>query len=667
MLLALPDELLELIVSSISSERTLCNLCRVNRRLSNIAFDYLYRLNESETYFSVARGIWAAAETDAPQYERSELDHDRPDGSGRASQWEFRLLRLKDYPLMYAPFWAVAKGRLDTLKRAAAVGVKVDYFSLLLLAASRDSIGITAWLIDRSFFIGRLGSVYLHRLWATACAFGANDVIRLLANRYIQFPARRYQCLSELAKANNPATAFLLFDLGFGEGLTQLELDAALRTATKCSSPEVMRLLIDHGADVLATDGRGEAILREVVMNGDNTALLYHLVEDKGVDINTNLGRCTALSAAASSYSTAMIDALLDLGADVNLQVTGDVGLPLLCAVNAQRDRNAKLLLQRGADANQASESGATPLSEASGMTNVALVQVLLDHGADPNAPIDCECSPLIHACERGLLEVARALIDGGAKIHEASPSGELPILSACRSKNVSLLRMFQDELGINLADVRNRSGEGVVHVVAVESQNMLRDVLRLKTVDADATDNTGRTALHIAARFGTVNSVCTLLETGADPRKRDLFGGTALTAAARTGQVDTARLILEDYPEGVNDVDKFGRRPVDWAAKSGPPSLVHLLNEYQGAKYLDQEPQHFSGPLWSAFNKDAPFCDICMRVSSTTEKHWSCDTCNEGDFDTCRECFDLLKEIGVSPCLSPTHTEKDGSWQLHD
>lgn len=667
MLLTLPDELLELIVSSIPSQRTLFDLCRVNHRLFDIAVDYLYRLNEDETYFTVVRGIWAASETDMLQYETSELDNDRIDGSGQSAPWEFRLMRLKDYPLVYAPFWAVAKGQLETLKRAATAGVEIDYFGLLLLAASCNSVGITSWLIDRPFFTRRLGSVYLHRLWASACACGANDVIRLLAGRCIPFPTRRYQCLSELATANNPATASLLFELGFGKGLAQRELDAALLTATKRCRPDLMRLLVDHGADVLAVDGHGEAILREVVMNGDNIPLMRHLIKEKGVDINTNLGRCTPLSAASAGYSTAMVDALLDLGADVNLEIPGDLGLPLQCAIITRRDRNAKLLLQRGAHASQASRSGATPLSEASRHSNVALVRALLDHGADPNAPTDCECLPLVHACERGLLEVARALIDGGARIHQASKLGDLPILSACRGKNTLLLYMFQDELGVNLADVRNRSGEGVVHVVAAESQNMLGDVLRLKTVDSNATDNVGRTALHIAARSGANRSIQTLLKHGADPKKRDLFGGIALTAAARTGREEAAKLLICAYPEGVDAVDNFGHRPVDWAAKSGPMSLVRTLNEHEGTKYIEEEPVAFLGPLWIAFDKDAPFCDVCMRVSSTTEEHWSCDACNEGDFDTCKECVVLLKDIGRGPCLSPTHTEEDGCWQLHD
>ena len=113
-------------------------------------------------------------------------------------------------------------------------------------------------------------------------------------------------------------------------------------------------------------------------------------------------GGLTALTFAAREGDIESARKLLDAGADVN-QTTEYGWTPLLTAVNNRNYRLALLLLERGADVNRANKGGWTPLYLATDNRNIEggdypvpkpdmdhldLIKVLLDKGANPNARV---------------------------------------------------------------------------------------------------------------------------------------------------------------------------------------------------------------------------------------------------------------------------------------
>ncbi len=113
-------------------------------------------------------------------------------------------------------------------------------------------------------------------------------------------------------------------------------------------------------------------------------------------------GGLTALVFAAREGDIDSARALLDGGANVNQQ-TEYGWTPLLTAVNNRNYRLAKLLLERGADPNIANNSGWSPLYLATDNRNIEggdypvpkpdldhleIITALLDKGANPNAPV---------------------------------------------------------------------------------------------------------------------------------------------------------------------------------------------------------------------------------------------------------------------------------------
>lgn len=93
------------------------------------------------------------------------------------------------------------------------------------------------------------------------------------------------------------------------------------------------------------------------------------------------------LCSAAMKGDTAVVQALLDKGADVNAIFNGPLGQTvLILAAEAGHNEIVKMLLAKGADVNMKTKYGSTALMCAAESGQTEIVKILLDKGADVNA-----------------------------------------------------------------------------------------------------------------------------------------------------------------------------------------------------------------------------------------------------------------------------------------
>ncbi|HXE54701.1 MAG TPA: ankyrin repeat domain-containing protein [Tepidisphaeraceae bacterium] len=106
-----------------------------------------------------------------------------------------------------------------------------------------------------------------------------------------------------------------------------------------------------------------------------------------------------------------------------------------------------------------------------------------------------------------------------------------------------------------------------------------------------NARDSFGCTALHEAARAGSVLLVQRLLTGGADPNAAGDYGSTPLHLACRSGKLDVVKLLLENgaNPNAASDA---GVTPLHEAALAGDPQMVRLLLE-RGARADARDVRH--------------------------------------------------------------------------
>jgi type II secretion system protein G len=126
---------------------------------------------------------------------------------------------------------------------------------------------------------------------------------------------------------------------------------------------DVVRLLLDHGADINTYDPFDAAL--HIAVEHDNIEILNLLVAAKGVDINIkNVSGETPLHMASYSklpHKIEILKLLISKGADINAR-DDDGYTPLHRAIDAGNMKIVKILVLKGANVNEKTKNGDSPL-----------------------------------------------------------------------------------------------------------------------------------------------------------------------------------------------------------------------------------------------------------------------------------------------------------------
>src|SRR5262245_778294 len=194
------------------------------------------------------------------------------------------------------------------------------------------------------------------------------------------------------------------------------------------SDAAMIKLLLEHGADVNLASSSGASALLRAAGDFDKVELL--LAAGAKVDVKSKLGRTPLLVAAASPGNVKTMRLLLARGANANDQDQfGDTCLTSAC--KRGDGEMAKALIESGANiAAGASWFGRPPLVWAAEEGNLATLACLLEHGAGKVQPhLDIALSS---AASRGPFAAVRLLIESGANPNAPSPiAGYTPLMWA--------------------------------------------------------------------------------------------------------------------------------------------------------------------------------------------------------------------------------------------
>ena len=272
--------------------------------------------------------------------------------------------------------------------------------------------------------------------------------------------------------------------------------------AAKGYRPDMVKLLVEKGAKVNATDKNGDTAL-------------------------------TAYACRSRRESVELVTFLIERGADVNAQ--NNRGVRALH--RATKDPEiVRMLLEKGATPNVKNADGKTPLHRA--VLNPESTQMLLEKGADVNAADKYGKTPLHQAkyCER----CVQMLLEKGARVNVADEDGRTPLHEAVDVLSLeSVKQLIKKKADVNAADSKGRTA---LHVVAATAGDKMP---RKRLTAPPSTPRTKRELYErklqqhqqrekrLQSTVHTANAIIELLlENGANVNARNQSGRTPLDVA---------------------------------------------------------------------------------------------------------------------------------------
>jgi len=228
----------------------------------------------------------------------------------------------------------------------------------------------------------------------------------------------------------------------------------------------------------------------------------------------------------------------------------------LLASVLKGQVRESALLLKRGASAGaQAETTGESPLHLACGLSHsqsALLVSMLLQHGASANARSVAGQTPL-HCCARsGNLNGLKALLlsaQGQVSMDPEDSNGHTPAKMALLRDHTDCFELLL-QYGADPMKTDDKGAPLLHFAAAVDCWKAVQILCQQGAkVDFDFCAADGSTALHEAARSGSIASVASLLGVGADWRIKNAEGQTAEVVANLNNQ-DTIASMLHSCEE---------------------------------------------------------------------------------------------------------------------
>ena len=277
-----------------------------------------------------------------------------------------------------------------------------------------------------------------------------------------------------------------------------------------------------------------------LLRNGDFRTFQTRATKEPGLGNLRGPGGSTMLMFAALYGDVAIMRDLLDRGAAVNMR--NDAGATALMWAAADVDKT-RLLIDRGADLHARSDDGRTALMIAAGRAgNVATAKLLLERGANANVSgpsLLGPTTPLTEAALVGDAEMFQLFVSSGANLVAGGPAAlALSLRAGCMPCAEAVLKALPPPLVT-----------ATMMISAPPTGPALGTPFFLdRGASIDARDVSGRNILMLAAASEAmpVDAVKALLARKMNVNERTPDGETAMGLARRHGQSPIVQLLRE-------------------------------------------------------------------------------------------------------------------------
>ncbi|KAJ8916077.1 hypothetical protein NQ315_010945 [Exocentrus adspersus] len=356
------------------------------------------------------------------------------------------------------------------------------------------------------------------------------------------------------------------------------------------TDPKVLRLLLEAGAvEQVDVDGCEYGSQMSLASSSSEPS------PDPLFDVHDQHGQA-ALHVAARLGQAQVVKVLLEAGANAD-QADVDGWTPLRAAAWGGHTEVVELLVQHGCALDSVDAENRTALRAAAWSGHEEIVKILLHNGANVNLTDHEGRTALIAAAYMGHSEIVEHLLNFGADINHADADGRTALsvaaLCAPRTPGVSVVSTLL-ERGATV-DHKDKEGMTPLLVASFEGHRDVCELLLENEADVDHCDHNGRSPLWAAASMGHAPVVALLLFWGCCIDSMDSEGRTVLSVAAAQGCVEVVRQLLD---RGLDEQhrDNSGWTPLHYAAFEGHQDVCEALLE-AGAR-IDETDNEGKAPL---------------------------------------------------------------------
>ena len=340
----------------------------------------------------------------------------------------------------------------------------------------------------------------------------------------------------------------LLLDKGADIDLNGGQFGTAIQTAAAYGQIKVSKLLLECNPNVNLRGGwfDGTPLLAAAWISSRRTAEeMVRLLVQAGADVGTTDSKgATAMHSFAANGATSVLKVLVQNNASLDLQDKNGT-TPLMLAIEEGRKSAVKFLVTSGANVNLKNDNGFRALHFA--CEQPQCMPILLDHGSEIDA-CDSKGATALHLAVWKLdISAVLFLVENGANLNIKDEEG------------MTVLHIVAGYCSDPLDEAAPAESQGLA--------SMIIDLLLKYGADVEARDKLGLTPLHHCARVSNLQEACQFLDpTNTKECTSDLQWRDSLTLTESTIGQDSTYIMKKLLEYGADTMAKNndGQIPLD-------------------------------------------------------------------------------------------------------